>query len=114
MSKPLTDKAVVTCDHVVGVSPQQASRKFVTIEGDPVLRFPDPVGRPIFGCPNVGPTLKPCTSLLPMQAGKSSFVTIAGAAVCIETTTGLTDGTPPGMVKYKVRAAGQSLVDIGE
>lgn len=112
MSFPLTDMAVVTCDHVAGVSPQRASRRFVTIEGDPVLRAPDPVGRPIAGCPNVGPTLKPCTSTLAMQAGQSGFVSIDGRPVCLDTTKGLTDGTPPGMVKYQVRNAGQRLVKI--
>ncbi|SPH24298.1 hypothetical protein DEA8626_03348 [Defluviimonas aquaemixtae] len=110
----LTESAVVTCDHVVGVAPMKASRGFVTIEGSPVLRRPDPAGRPIAGCPNVGPTLKPCTSTLPMATGASDFVTIAGAPVCLEDTSGLTDGTPPGMVKYKVRDAGQALVRAGE
>jgi hypothetical protein len=30
--------------------------------------------------------------------------------VCLDTVTGLTDGTPPGIVTYKVRHAGQALV----
>jgi hypothetical protein len=30
--------------------------------------------------------------------------------VCLDAVTGLTDGTPPGIVKYKVRNAGQRLV----
>jgi len=110
--QPLTENSIVTCDHMIGVSPMRASRGFVRIEGAKVLRAPDPVGRPIVGCPNIGPTLKPCTSTLPMTEGASGFVTIEGAPVCLETTTGLTDGTPPGLVKYQVRNSGQSFVDI--
>jgi hypothetical protein len=113
MTLALTETAIVTCDHVVGVSPQRASRRFVTIAGVPVLRVADPVGRPIGGCPNVGPTVKPCTSTLAMSAGASAFVSIDGAPVCLDTTEGLTDGTPPGMVKYTVRDPGQTLVTIG-
>jgi hypothetical protein len=35
---------------------------------------------------------------------------IAGRRVCLETVTGLTDGTPPGTVKYLVRDPGQGFV----
>ncbi len=114
MSAALTEVAIVSCDHLAGVSPQRASASFVQIAGVPMLRFPDPVGRPIFGCPNVGPTIKPCTSTLMMQVGQSSFVTIEGQPVALDTTEGLTDGTPPGLVKYKVRHAGQAFVTLGE
>jgi hypothetical protein len=37
-------------------------------------------------------------------------VRIDGCAVCLDTVTGLTDGTPPGIVTYKVRSPGQTLV----
>jgi hypothetical protein len=30
--------------------------------------------------------------------------------MCLDTVNGLTDGTPPGVVEYKVRHAGQELV----
>jgi hypothetical protein len=43
--------------------------------------------------------------------GYSSFVRINGRAVCLDTVTGFTDGTPPGVVKYIVRHPGQKFVN---
>jgi hypothetical protein len=37
-------------------------------------------------------------------------VRIDGRRVCLDTVTGLTDGTPPGTIKYEVRSPGQDLV----
>jgi hypothetical protein len=108
----MTQKAVVPCDHQVGIATMKASQSFVTIDGTPMLRGADPVGCPIGGCPNIGPTIKPCLVTLPMTKGHSGFVTIGGQPVCLETTTGLTDGTPPGMVKYKVRSPAQTFVNV--
>ena len=82
----------------------------VTIGHRPVLVATDPESRPIVGCPTVGPSIKPCTSTLPVQQGYSTFIRIQGRAVCLDTVTGLTDGTPPGTVKYKVRSSGQQFV----
>jgi hypothetical protein len=47
-----------------------------------------------------------------VQRGYSEFVRIDGRPVCLESVTGFTDGTPPGVVKYKVNAPGQSLVEV--
>jgi hypothetical protein len=57
-------------------------------------------------------TIKPCTATLVAEAGYSSFVRISGRRVCLDSVTGLTDGTPPGVVKYLVRDPGQHLVTI--
>jgi hypothetical protein len=45
-----------------------------------------------------------------VKEGYSAFVTIDGKPVCLDSLQGLTDGTPPGTVKYKVNAPGQTLV----
>jgi len=106
----LTEDAVIVCKHEkgrVGLAPIQ---KLVTIEGRKVLVENDPEGRPIKHCPNVGATIKPCLTTLKVDAGYSDFLTIDGRKVCLETVTGLTDGTPPGTVKYKVNAPGQDFV----
>ena len=55
-------------------------------------------------------TIKPCTTTLKVTVGYSTFLKIDGHAVALDTVMGLTDGTPPGVVKYKVRLAGQALV----
>lgn len=107
----LTEDAVLTCKHVlgrVGIAPVQ---RLVTVDRRRVLVRPDPEGRPIAGCPNVGPTIKPCTTTLKVQTGYSALVSVEGRPVCLDSVQGLTDGTPPGTVKYEVRSPGQSLVE---
>lgn len=106
----LTDAADVRCTHKLGKAPQQASQEWVRIEGRPILVQPDPVGRSISGCPNIGVSIKPCTTALAMKAGWSGFVTIDARAVLRADLTGFTDGTPPGAVRYEVLDAAQPLV----
>jgi hypothetical protein len=111
--KILTTGADLRCDHRNGTVKIAASQSLVTINGQPVLVESDPVGRPISGCPNVGATIKPCTSTLAVREGYSDLLTINGRRVCLDTVTGLTDGTPPGMVPYKVINPGQGFVEEG-
>ena len=109
--KILTEQAVLVCDHQNGIVAIAASQDWVTIDGHAVLVDNDPEGRPIAGCPNTGAMIKPCTSTLKVKQGYSGFVQIGGKAVCLDTVTGLTDGTPPGVVDYKVRNPGQDWVE---
>jgi hypothetical protein len=106
----LTLKAILHCDHQTGLVALKARQGFVRIDGIPVLVEDDPVACAIAGCPNVGPAIKPCTTTLPVRQGYSPLLRIAGHRVCLDTVTGLTDGTPPGMVEYRVRAPGQDFV----
>ena|SRR5688572_18311086 len=106
----LTVDALVVCAHELGRVGLSASQSWLTISGRPVLVEPDPEGRPIAGCPNVGPTIKPCTTTLKAQVGYSALVRVGGRSVVLESLSGLTDGTPPGVVRYKVNHPGQSLV----
>jgi len=82
----------------------------VTVAGRKVQIQPDPESRTIGGCPNYGPTIKPCTTTLPVRGGYSTFIRISGKPVCLDTVWGLTDGTPPGIVKYQVASPGQQFV----
>jgi hypothetical protein len=106
----LTEDAVLTCKHELGIVGIVGTQSLVTIGGRKVLVEHDPEGRPIIGCPNVGATIKPCFLTLKAQTGYSTWIRVDGRPVCLDTITGLTDGTPPGIVKYQMRAAGQSLV----
>jgi hypothetical protein len=106
----LTVDALMVCAHELGRVGLVASQSWVTVEGRPLLVRADPEGRPIAACPNIGPTIKPCTTTLAVQTGYSTLLRVDGRAVCLDTVTGLTDGTPPGIVKYKVNAPGQTLV----
>jgi hypothetical protein len=109
--KILTDKADLRCNHQTGLVSVTATQSLVTINGRKVMVERDPVGRPILGCSNVGLTIKPCTATVTAEVGYSHFVEIKGRRVCLDTVTGLTDGTPPGIVKYKVIDPGQHYVD---
>ncbi len=112
----VTDSALVCCAHVmgiVGIVPGQSpipGQSFVFIDGRAVVVQTQPIGRPIAGCPNVGMTIKPCTAVVNVTGGWSDLVFVDGKAVCLDTLTGLTDGTPPGTVKYTVKHAGQGFV----
>jgi len=105
----LTEDAVLVCKHELGRVGIETKQKLVTIHGRRVLVEPDPEGRPIKGCPMVVP-FKPCLVTLLVREGYSKLLSIGGIKVCLDTVTGLTDGTPPGTVMYKVNDAGQKLV----
>ena len=95
-------------------TPPQSTVVEVSLEPDGgrrVLVEPDPEGKSISGCPNLGLTIKPCTSTLKVQVGYSTDLKVDGRAICLDTVTGLTDGTPPGTVKYHVRSPGQKLFE---
>jgi hypothetical protein len=106
----ITEDAHITCAHILGVVDLDPSQHLVTIQGRAVLVEPDPEGRPIHHCPNIGATIKPCTHTLKVKEGYSDLVRIQGRRACLETVTGLTDGTPPGAVTYGVRDPGQRFV----
>jgi hypothetical protein len=108
--KLLTEDAVLVCDHVLGKVSNVPTQDLVTVEGRQALVETDPEGKSISGCPNVGATIKPCQMTLKVQVGYSDFIRIDNRRVCLDTVTGHTDGTPPGVPKYTVRSAGQTLV----
>jgi hypothetical protein len=98
--------AAVKCDHDGRVE-NRPSQRWLAVGGVPVLVEDDPVGRAISGCPNVGPTIKPCATTLRVATGYSDWIRVAGRRVVLSTLTGLTDGTPPGTVRYTVLDPGQ-------
>ena len=106
----LTEDAVLVCAHEVGLVGIKTSQNFVTVNRRRVLIDDNPETCPIVGCPNTGPSIKPCTQTLKVREGYSKFIRIEGQRICLETVVGLTDGTPPGTVIYKVRNPGQNFV----
>jgi hypothetical protein len=106
----LTQDAILVCQHNLGRVSVAAGQDWVTIGGRQVLVENDPEGRPITGCPNIGATIKPCLLTLKVQSGYSDWIRVDGRRVCLDSITGYTDGTPPGVVKYQVVASGQTLV----
>jgi hypothetical protein len=106
----LTEDAKLVCKHVTGVVQIFTLQNLVTIEGRKVLVAHDPQSKFIAGCANIGLTIKPCFITLPVTEGYSDLIRIDGRAVCLDTVTGLTDGTPPGTVRYEVQHPGQTLV----
>jgi hypothetical protein len=114
MMNILTVDAVIVCEHELGTVGLRPTQDLVTVAGRQVLVEIDPEGRPISACPNVGPTIKPCLVTLRVEAGYSDLLRVDGHRVCLDTVRGLTDGTPPGAVQYKVRSPGQDLASEGE
>ena len=108
----LTEDARLACDHGGGVN-NKLSQDLVKIGGRAVMVATDPQDRSISGCPNANVMMgmKPCLTTLPVIEGYSQFIKIDGHKVCLDTVRGLTDGTPPGTVNYKVLTPGQSLVE---
>lgn len=114
MMQWLTEDARLACDHGGGVK-NQLSQNLVRINDRPVMVATDPEGRSIGGCPNANVMIgmKPCVTTLKVIEGYSALIRIDGHPVCLSTVRGLTDGTPPGTVNYKVLTPGQTLVEAG-
>ncbi len=106
----LTEDATLVCKHELGVVQIVATQGLVSVAGRRLLVEPDPEGRPIKGCPSIGVGIRPCVTTLRVRTGYSDWIRIMGRKVCLDSVTGLTDGTPPGIVEYKVRSAGQEFV----
>ncbi len=106
----ITEASRLTCKHDTGKVQNVPSQEWLKIAARRVLVADDPQGCTIDGCLNVGPTIKPCTSTLKVEAGYSDWIRIGGRWLCLDAVTGLTDGTPPGAVKYIVADAAQDWV----
>lgn len=106
----ITEDAVIVCQHERGIIKNVPSQDWLTIAERRVLVEVDPEGRTIKGCPNMGVGIRPCVTTLKVITGYSDWIRIGGQRLCLDTVTGLTDGTPPGLVKYKVNDAGQPFV----
>jgi hypothetical protein len=106
----LNELAQLVCLHQLGKIGLDPIQNLVTVQKKRVLVAPDPEGRPISGCPMYGALVKPCLHTLKVTVGYSTLVKIEGRQMCLDTVSGLTDGTPPGVVRYKVNFAGQEFV----
>ena len=110
--KILNEAAVLGCVHAPpGIVKNKTTQEWVTINRRAILVEINPEARPISGCPNIGATIKPCTLTLKAFDGYSSFIRIGGKRVCLDTVTGLTDGTPPGTVEDDGKRPGQDFVE---
>jgi CheY-like chemotaxis protein len=89
----LSRHSLLVCEHLGEV---------VLPEGDGPLTEKDLGGAAIVGCPNAGPGLKPCTAILPPDGGLADRHAPDGSRFVLKSVTGLTNGTPPGTVRYRV------------
>lgn len=105
----ITIESVVRCGHD-GKIKNEPSQEWLRITEKPVLRADDPQDREINACPNYGVNVKPCRTTLEVAKGYSEWITIEGRPVVLSHLDGLTDGTVPGTVHYKVRDPKQTFV----
>jgi hypothetical protein len=106
----LTEDASLVCLHEMGNVKMEPTQDLVRVEERFVLVAPNPEFRPISGCPNFAIAIRPCRNTLVVRRGYSELVSIEGNRLCLDSIRGLTDGTPPGIVEYKVQDAGQNFV----
>ena len=104
----LTEDAGIYCKHMGKVN-ISATQDIVTIQGRKLLVAIDPQGKSISACPNTVP-FKPCLTTLVVSIGYSEWIRIDGRTICLDTLSGFTDGTPPGVVTYDVHDPGQQFV----
>jgi hypothetical protein len=93
----------LTCNHGLG---KVVIKRRAAAGDEDVLTAADLSGASIVGCPNIGPAVKPCTTVLSPSDGLSSIVRGAnGSPALTQAVRALTDGTPPGVAGVKVRVA---------
>lgn len=109
----ITTASVIKCSHRGKIN-NFASQDWVRVETDdgmaPVLVDNDPEGRDIDGCPNSGPQIKKCGKTENVRTGYSTWLRIGGNSVVLSNLDGLTNGTPPRMVPYRVTDPKQLFV----
>jgi hypothetical protein len=106
----LTEDARLVCVHPGGEVQIHARQSWVTIAQRSVLVATDPEGCDIVKCSNVVTPNVPCTKTLAVQTGYSTFIRIEGRKVCLDSVTGLTNGTLQGTILYSVARPGQTFV----
>jgi hypothetical protein len=105
----LTTNATIMCDHGGQVMPILPRQGQVSVDGGFVLRLSDLVGATIVGCPQAGPGIKPCTTVMaPLPGSFAPTVLVGGEQVLLQTMIAATDGVPPATVA--VTSAGQESV----
>lgn len=110
----ITLASVILCDHA-GKIENENTQDWVRVheqdaDAEPVLVDSDPEGRDIDNCPNSGPQIKKCGKTLKVAVGYSEWIRIDEHAVVLSHLDGLTDGTLPGTVHYKVTDPKQQFV----
>jgi hypothetical protein len=110
----LTELAKLVCPHPPGEVENAPRQDWVTVENKRVLVESDPEGRSISRCPMYGLLIKPCTRTYQVEKGYSELIRIDGHRICLDTVTGLTNGSPAGGASYTVSFAGQGFVSERE
>ena len=89
----LSRQSTIECDH---------GGKLVLPEGDAPLSANDVLQASIAACPNEGPTVRPCQEIASITGGKAQLLADDGSPCLLDSLSGLTDGFPPGSVRFRV------------
>lgn len=108
MANVLTQTSTLTCAHQGNVT-AMATQSVLKVNGQSVLVTQ--VQGAIAGCIQVPPppSNKPCTSVTSQVGGTSTVLKVNGSPVLLDTSSGLTDGSPTNT--WSVQTAGQSLLN---
>ncbi len=90
----LSHGSVLVCDH---------QGQVILPPGEGPLTERHLIGATIVGCPNIGPSTKPCTAVRTPSHGLSEQPAPDGSHYLLPGVTGLTDGTPPNTVRYRAK-----------
>ncbi|MGH8066020.1 MAG: hypothetical protein ACRERE_12480 [Candidatus Entotheonellia bacterium] len=114
MDYVLTTAASVSCDHPPtggGAATLTATQAVLKVAGSPVM-VGTLVGAPINGttCAQRPPPAsnKPCSSIVTQTVGASRVLKVNGSPVLLETSAGVTDGTPTN--PWSTKNAGQAVL----
>jgi hypothetical protein len=104
MAVVLTATAVLVCPHGGPLTVRASQRRF-TVDGQPVLVRADLLTA-VIACPNPGPK---CTSVLSIDAGLATSLSVGGQPVALRTARGSTNAAAPwhvlSVVQTKLEAA---------
>ena len=95
----LNHRATLMCVHGGQVMLFPPPFRSLWIMQSPVVTEPDLLQAVIIGCPQIGPGLKPCTTMTSVLMGLSMEIQTDGEVPILDSLQALTDGVPPGLVQ---------------
>ena len=107
----ITEHALIVCKHQLGKVQNAPTQDLVTIATRRVLVATDPEAALHLGLPELRPDHQALHDDAQGPARLFDMDPHRRQPLCLDTVTGYTDGTPPGVVEYVVSEAGQAWIE---